>query len=241
MRQAGVGSSLSAALAAAVGGALLLLIGPGLRASPLKAPRRLVNGQVVELKPLFIWWTNHSGTRPLAAWVHLTGPVIGTNELGWIIDAEIHRSSAAHTKSSTQEGAHNDIHPKILLQRPPQDDLAEFERITTHLKNLNEEHARLSNEESLAKSQEQRLERQRSQVRYDRASSRVLDLEDRQLKQADNQVKSQLKVLDQQIQAVKTQLARFPSPDHYVLDCFALDEGRNFEHMPLYDHGIPYP
>lgn len=220
---------------------MLLLLASGLQASPLKASKRLVNGQLVDLKPLFTWWTNHSGNRPLAAWVHLTGPVIGTNALGWIVDARIQGAAAAHAKSSTADGSRDDSFPKIVLQRPPLDDLADFERISANLKNLNQERARLSKEETQAKTQQQSLSKQRSQVRYDRAASRALALEERQLQQIDNQVKSQLKLLDQKIQTLKNRLATFPSPDHYVLDCFALDEGRDFDHMPLYDHGIAYP
>jgi hypothetical protein len=220
-------------------GALLLLALCSLQASPLKAPRRLVNGQLVELKPLFTWWTNHSGPRPLAAWVHLTGPVTGTNSLGWIIDANI-EATASRSKASAADAVGKG-REKVVLQRPPVDDLVEFERLTADLKNLNQERGGVSNEETQAKSQQQTVGSQRTQFRYNRANSRLLAQEEQQLRHIDDQAKAQLKLLDQQIQALKSRLAGFPSQDHYEVDCFALEESRSYEHMPLYDHGLDYP
>jgi hypothetical protein len=194
---------------------------------------------LVELKPLFTWWTNHSGDRPLAAWVHLTGPLTGTNGLGWIVEAKF-EPTASRPKTSAAEFVRPD-HEKVILQRPPVDDLADFERVTAELKNLTQERTTLASEEAQAKTQEQSIGRQRSQARYNRASSRLLAQEDQQLKQLDDQAKAQLKLLDQKIQSLKSRLSSFPSPDHYEVDCFALDERREYDHMPLYDHGVAYP
>ncbi len=71
--------------------------------------------------------------------------------------------------------------------------------------------------------------------------SSLLAQEDQQLKRFDDRAKNQLKLLDQRIQSLKSRLAAFPSPDHYEIDCFALDERRDFDHMPLYEHGVAYP
>src|SRR5437667_7193782 len=60
-----------------------LVISHTIEANPLENPRRMVGGNTVDLSPLFRWWSKHDGERPLNAWVHVTGSVIGTNAWGW--------------------------------------------------------------------------------------------------------------------------------------------------------------
>ena len=59
------------------------------QANPLKGPRRAINQYIVDLNPLFHWWTNRAGERPLDAWVHITGRNVGTNSWGWVLHAHI--------------------------------------------------------------------------------------------------------------------------------------------------------
>jgi hypothetical protein len=46
-----------------------------------------------------------------------------------------------------------------------------------------------------------------------------------------------LKPLDQQIQELKKKLAAYANPEHYEVDCLALETLQQYSGMPLYDHG----
>src|ERR1041385_5018948 len=70
------------------------------QANPLKSPRRTINQYVVDLNPLFRWWTNRAGARPLEAWVHITGQIVGTNAWGWVLHAHIGESGRANPRLS---------------------------------------------------------------------------------------------------------------------------------------------
>ena len=241
MRQTGAGGCLgtllrSVGLAAALFGAI-----SSVQASPLKGPRRLVNGQLVELKPLFAWWTNHTGSRPLSGWTHLSGPVTGTNALGWVVDAEIQLANVRAKNGATAAETPSDRHLTVVLLQPPAEEKAAFERLTTELKHLNAERAKLVDEQKKTTAQQGAVDRQRKESRYNRASSRLLGQEQRQLNQRQSEVKNRLKVLDQRSQSLKSRLSVYPNPDRYEVDCFALDEHREVNNLPVYDHGVVYP
>jgi hypothetical protein len=236
MRQTGVRTGLTTLNQRLAAGSLLLSMLCCLHASPLNAPRRLVNGQVIDLKPLFTWWTNRSGPRPLSSWVHLTGRIVGTNTLGWIVEAKVDATAGHSTKSEAEDTRKAGV--RMILQRPPLDRMVEFEKLNTELKTLTEERERLVSQQSQARTAEQFVSRE---VKYDRNNSRLLAQEDRQLRQLDDQVKNQLRLLDQKTASLKKQLADYPSPDHYEVDCFALKCGSAYEQLPVYDHGVAYP
>src|SRR5437588_8650738 len=82
---------------------LVLSLGSSL-AGPLQNPKRVVNGQTVDLNPLFQWWSKHNGYRPLAAWVHITGSIAGTNGVGWIVAGKIEKSPV-HATDGTHESS----------------------------------------------------------------------------------------------------------------------------------------
>ena len=58
-------------------------------AGPARFPKRIVNGQAVDLTPLLDWWTKREGVRPLQAWVRVTGSIVGTNALGWTVEGTV--------------------------------------------------------------------------------------------------------------------------------------------------------
>src|SRR5947208_12843303 len=99
--------------------------------SSLKDPRRMVNAQTVDLAPLFRWWTNHDGERPLSAWVRVTGTVVGTNTWGWLLLAHVQEPP-----NREQGPAKRDEQTRILLRNPPMEDCAEFQRLISELKSL---------------------------------------------------------------------------------------------------------
>jgi hypothetical protein len=215
-----------------LGCATLLALVPGLQANPLQHPKRVINDQTVDLSPLFHWWTNHHGARPLTGWVHITGLVMDSNPMGWIVEGKI--DSARHSGGDATEGKQ----VKIFLRHPPLDDKAEFERLTAALQALNDEHARLMGAQAEAKQRGQTLAKEQKAARGNRGAARTLAQESRANQQAETELKNQLKSLDQQIQQTKTRLGGYPKGDHYTVDCLALECAGQYNSTPIYDHGM---
>jgi hypothetical protein len=210
-----------------------LLAGSLVQAGPLKNPKRMVAGHTVDLSPLFRWWSKHEGDRPLAAWVHVTGSVVGTNAWGWVVEAQVEKTSRP---GSSHEG---DV--KLLLKNPPVQELAEFERLMAEMKALNEQRGNILAQETQAKDRADSVSREQAANRRNGVRNRGLAVEGRQLRWTDSQLKNQLKPYDQQLQDLKTKLAAYPNPDHYTLDCLALDAEQKYNGMPVFDHGLALP
>jgi hypothetical protein len=58
-------------------------------ASPARYPKCAIAGQPVNLLPLMEWWSQRVGPRPLSAWVHATGRIVGTNAYGWTVEGSV--------------------------------------------------------------------------------------------------------------------------------------------------------
>jgi len=216
--------------------ALALVSAPALLGSPMRDPKRLVNERTVDLNPLFQWWTKHNGPRPLTAWVHLSGPIVGTNAFGWVVEAQV--EGGAHSESAGDaKGAAPSAERKIILRNPPWQELAEFARLSAQLKTLTNQRVQLANAEAQAKTRAEADAKTRSANRHNRSYSRALAADERQSKQTETQARDQVKILDQQIADTKKKLSIYPSADHYAVDCFALDAGSEFSQMQVYDHG----
>lgn len=216
--------------------AVLMAAWTTLPASPLKAPKRVVSGQSVDLNPLFKWWAKHEGKRPLAAWVHVTGTIVGTNAWDWVVEAQVEKTERPNRPDESAK-RNNEGRRKILLREPPQQDRAEFERLNAELKAMNAQHSALAGEEAQAKNRADALGREQQANRRNGVRSRTLAAEHRQATQVENQAKQQIKPLDQQIQELRKKLSAYPNPDHYEVDCFALETLKESGGLPLYDHG----
>lgn len=220
--------------------ALLALVGlwsvQALPASPLRAPHRLVNGQTVDLNPLFKWWTNHSGPRPLTGWVHVTGAIVGTNSWGWVVQRTA-PSTNGRKKNREEESPAEKAPAKVLLLHPPLQDLADFERLKTQLEDLNRSRAQLAGQETQAKNQAQAVEKEQKNAGRHYSQARALGQEAKQLNQVSDQARNQIKVLDTEIHSLKNKLALYPNPDRYLIDCLALDTNQEAQGIPVYDHG----
>ena len=199
-----------------------------LQANPIKDPKRVVNAQTVDLKPLFTWWKHHGSERPLTSWVHLTAKVVGTNAWGWIVQAQLDES-ASNKNRKHQQGDNE----KIILKNPPTQEYSAFLNFQAQLRTLNAEHSLLSNQETRAKNRAKEVTPGRRGTR-----GRATIAQSRQAKQAEDEAKNQLKTVDKQIAAVKKQLAEFPNADHYTIDCFALDTDQEHGGLPVYDQGM---
>ncbi|HEX9116278.1 MAG TPA: hypothetical protein VGA61_09440, partial [Anaerolineae bacterium] len=58
----------------------------------------------------------------------------------------------------------------------------------------------------------------------------------RRVETADNHL---AKSLDSQISELKKKLSAYPNSDRYQADAIALDTGTEYNHLPVYDHGVP--
>lgn len=216
---------------------LALAAGADLNASPLKDPRRVINGQAADLSPLFKWWGKREGPRPLSAWVRLTGSVVGTNAYGWIVEARVEKTKYGSKPGEDDSG---DSSRRVLLRNPPVQDQAEFDRIHDRLTELTQEHSTLAQEGTQVKSQADTINKQQQSLRRYRLHSRLLAAEAGDLNYSQKQTKEQLKPVDEQIQDLKKKLAAFPNPDHYEVDCFALKTVLQYQKLPVFDHGQVY-
>jgi hypothetical protein len=174
----------------------------------------------------------------LSAWTHLTGSVVGTNSGAWIIEGK--PDGSENNKPARDEGAvaaSSSEPPRFLLLNPPLDELLEFQRLVDRLVQINRRKAELVSQAADAHSRDEAVTEQEQALRRNRAQARVLATEDKQLKNLENQAKTDQKSLDQEIKDLKSKLAAYPKLDQYVLDCFALDLHSEHQQMPVYDYG----
>jgi hypothetical protein len=193
----------------------------------------MVSGQAVDLTKLFQWWTNHYGPRPLTAWVHVSGPVVGTNAWGWVLDAEV-EAAAGHGAGRNATGGKL----KILLKNPPVRERAEFDKLVARLRELESDRATFSQQEANAKKQASHIASQQKSYHRKPSRSAILGQEAAQNDEAINQDQKHIKELDKQLQELRGKLAAYPNPNSYLVDCLALDIGQDHNGMPLFDHGL---
>jgi hypothetical protein len=194
---------------------------PVAHAAPINDPRRVVSGRTIDLTPLFHWWTNHSGDRPLRAWVQVRGTISSKNASGWVISGNAERSSAKTGESDGQSSTAVAAH-QFLLKHPPIQEEAEFERLHQELTQANAERGRVSNEESNAKS----------------ASHHTRGRASTQAHRVEHADEAAIKSLDQKLSDLKKKLAAYGSSDHYQVDAIALDTGAESSRLPVFDYGM---
>lgn len=206
-----------------------------LRADPLlQSPRRSLNGVTVDLSYLFRWWTNHEGDRPLRAWVRVAGPILATNIAGWVLEANVEASAPA---ADGAEAAPKE-HAKIILKHPPAQEFGEFQRLSDELKDLEEQHAKLSAQETSAQ--------KRAESAAAHANSRnglrgeAYFQKEQQYNQNATDAQDQIKALDKQIKDLHTKLEVFSPSAKFTVDTFALDLHQQYGGMPIYDRGFVF-
>ena len=201
------------------------------RADPLKSPRRMINGQAVDLAPLFAWWTRHNGERPLTAWVHVTGTIVATNALGWTVRG-VAESRPDRPKEADKSAASS--HDLFILKNPPVLDQAKFEQLVA---------AREQVAASLSADKQQLGEVNAQQPRTNRrnqARARELKQEAGNLKQSQTEAEAQLKEINKQLQPYGVSAATGGARPQYKVDCFALDMDQELKGVPLYNHGASF-
>ncbi len=202
------------------------------QANPVKDPKRVVNEQTVDLTPLFHWWTNHTGARPLHAWVHLTGTVVATNSLGWEIEG--HSDATHHTTGAASQSQTHASENRLVLRNPPAAEKGDFEKLSAQLKDLNRQRSQLATQQTNAKNQANTLA-------HSAPRTRLRNAELRQAHAVQSEAGRELRSVDSAIATLKKKLAAYPNTDHYVLDGFGLDTGERFGTLPVYDYGMVLP
>ena len=175
----------------------------------------------------------------LTAWVHVTGSVVGTNAIGWVLEAQVENTGRLKNSEGAASGSANG-EGKIVLRNPPVQDRADFEKLSAQLKLLEQQHGQISAVEGRAKDQQATNHRMQTAYRKEGQHDRSLTAQNRQDQAIVNQAKGELKPLDQQIQTLKTQLATYPYPDHYAVDCFALEASQVSQGILIYDYGFVF-
>jgi hypothetical protein len=203
--------------------------GSALHANPLKDPKRLISGQEVDLDPLFRWWTNHQGSRPLYAWAHVTGTIVATNSWGWTIEAHLD-PAPAHGKGAKTASAGARL--KIALKHPPTYELQSYAQLADECRALADQSLALSNEIQTASS------RLRA-IGSNPQRSRLLAAQARQLRQIEGQDKALLRNIRPVLADCRSRLAAFSDPSKYTVDCLALEMRDVMYGLPLYDYGVP--
>jgi DNA-binding TFAR19-related protein (PDSD5 family) len=199
------------------------------QAALLDSPKRVVDGRTVDLTPLFHWWTNRHGSRPLTAWVRVGGAVTATNSLGWVISGHPEKSSA-HAKQNGREPANRDP-SQFILKDPPLEEAADFARLHQELKQAQAEKARLQSEASTAKAQEAQVQKAMRGALRAHATGQLRGIE-----KADTNL---MKSVDRTIAQLKQKLSVYPNQDHYEVNSIALDTGTKYNDLPVYDRGRP--
>ena len=190
-------------------------------ASPVRDPKRTVNEQTVDLTPLFHWWNNHEGERPLKAWVHITGHVVTATAWGWTLNA--HAEHFGEKKDSGEKEI------KIMLKNPPVQEQAQFAQLKAQIETLNEERARFSTQAATAAGHAKDYSHQRHGYAVGAAYHHQ-----------ETAAKEQIKHIDEQLKAINAKLAAFPDRDKYAVDCFALHTGQYVNGLPIYDHDVVF-
>ncbi len=208
---------------------MALWCGSVLHANPLKDPKRVISGQTVNLTPLFQWWTNRHGDRPLSAWAHITGPIVATNSWGWTVDAQVD-SLPARSKTSAAPNPSSGGPLKLVLRHPPMAELADFSTLAAQYQALSDESQALSN-------QVQAIAARLRAIGPNYRRSPVVAVETRELHQSESQANGRLANLRPLMVDTHARLASFPDSTRYLVDCFALDTKEQFNGLPAYDYG----
>jgi NACalpha-BTF3-like transcription factor len=203
---------------------------------------------VVNLTPLFQWWTqhqpatNHDNTtaaadpnRPLAAWQRIIGTKAGELESSWVVDAVIYTSPTTRTNA------------RIILKNPP----ATEEQTYYNLKNaLPAATRQITNDARTYQTATKAAEKAEDRAQASRRSNSKLGPTNLRIytEQAARERAAATAALNdqKQLEAARTlaekQFNAIPAVNgKYRIDWFALELGRNKQGVPIYDLGVVNP
>ena len=226
---------------------ILLMVGVSILAEAgqqlpcCRSPNRVFDDDLyVNLTPLFKWWTNQQDgvsvsaftLRPLSSWKRITGTKTKDLSFAWMLDATVFTSPTVQTNE------------QIILQRPPKNQENEFDTLKSQVAQLAEQ---VTN--AMKSYQADIKTEDRAQARYDAASrswrwkgrldASVYSQQTTEERDAANAALNEQKQYQSELDAAKSQLSAFSNSDgKFKIDCFALETGRIYEGLPVYDTGF---
>lgn len=222
-------------------------------------PTRKFPGGFVSLAPLLKWWkeppvnpekitswrsnpavTNYLGQRPMKSWKLIRGKVVDVKPYAFIVEADVFTSPFEST------------HQRIYLYNAPLQEKATFEELTNRQAFLMVRQGWATSAASAssyardnAKFQEgvAGIVQQNSSPGVARNIQGNINAYDEQAYQSQQNVNRAVVTgmnIQQELSQIKTALDGYPSHSEYIVEWFALDRGREFYGLPLYDCGFPY-
>ena len=200
----------------------LLVSTASMRPMPTVYPKRVINNHTVNLSPLFAWWDEKHGGRPLTAWKHLEGVFDQETVQGWLCRGSIEGQSGRQY---------------FLLKNPPQKELVRYRELENQLSQLQYERtAKLEVAGQPAYETWNLGVYSNSRGTADDAAFIV----PRENFEAIKQANSELQNIDVQIQSVRQEMAGILTKDgHFKIDGFALQVTQRYQGHPVFDFGYP--
>jgi len=195
----------------------------------------------VNLTPLFQWWTNHPSvggsqpTRPLTAWQRVVGVKTGDLEYRWVVDARIYTNQTSSTPA------------RIVLQNPPVQEAQLYYSLEKQIAGYglaltNAQRAYQTDFKAEQHAQARANADARSRSWRARYNAGAYVRQAAQERNAARQAQNQEQQPQQALEAARNALNAIPSSKgRYRVDCFALDTGKTFHGLPLYDVGVMIP
>lgn len=181
-------------------------------------PVRVLNGQRIDLRPLFAHWGNKALSPTNSRWVLLTGTIAADRPDGWIVDGK--------TVSATGV----ELQQKVFLLSPPRKEKEALEMLLAEQKDLKEEKSTLAADVKSAG-------KHPPQPRYHHIhyiyNSQAVALEKTNLLNDESSVEGDLKQVDKELAAIP-----HDSTD-YRVDFFVYWTGRVQNGLPSMDFGMP--
>jgi hypothetical protein len=193
---------------------LFLLLPASGHGNPAVQSRRLIGYQQVDLSPLFFWWEQQKGVRPLQAWKHVQGSLERPTVYGWMVRGSIEGQSGLQY---------------FLLKNPPTTTMARYKELNDQLPKLQQERA-----STLAVT---RLPAYVGWAYDDFGRTVRVPSEDfERIEEA----KHRLQEIDHDIAAVRQQIGGMLNREGYLrVDAFALQLNDQYQGSPVLDCGFP--
>ena len=204
--------------------------------------------QTVDLSPLFQWWSSHGGqnddqpapnlnfpdpSRPLTAWKRITGIKTAEYDYGWVVDAEISISPTSRTNEW------------IILRHPPAAEEAQYYNLQAQIAQFREQiaHDMRTREMDLKDAERVQERANRDEKSFSKSVRNYYgtDLKDeaKRYRNAADAALNDQKQSEQTLGQAQELFNSLPNArNQYVLDCFALEVGRNSKGQRIFDAGL---
>lgn len=209
-------------------------------------PVRGIRNANVNLTPLFTWWTNHQSSgasnmvgldspRPLAAWKRIVGTMSAQLEGGWVVDADIFA------------GPNTSTNARIILQNPPVQEAQQYVFLKSQIPQYL---LQITNAEKAYQEHLQAEQRDRASANhylqywnwFPRASGEAYLQKANRERAAASAAQNEQQQAKRALAVAEKELAAIPSSQgDYHIDWFALDTGKTYKGLAVYDVGFAYP